>query len=45
MGEGQFTSASKIDVTDVECWLGKARDIQWDYKNIIKRKGVLERIS
>jgi hypothetical protein len=45
MGEGQFTSASEIDVTDVDRWLGKARDIQWDYKNIIKRKGVLERIS
>ena len=25
-------------------WLKKARDIQWNYKNIVKRKGVLERL-
>jgi hypothetical protein len=26
-------------------WLGKARDIQWDYKNIVRRKGRLERLQ
>jgi hypothetical protein len=26
-------------------WLAKARDIQWDYKNIVKRKGKLERLK
>jgi hypothetical protein len=25
-------------------WLAKSRDIQWDYKNIVKRKGKLERL-
>ncbi len=25
--------------------LAKARDIQWDYKNIVRRKGKLERLS
>ncbi len=26
-------------------WLAKARDIQWDYKNIVRRKGRLERLK
>jgi len=25
-------------------WCAKAREIQWDYKNIVKRKGRLERL-
>jgi hypothetical protein len=25
--------------------LKKAKDIQWDYKNIVKRKGVIERLK
>ena len=26
-------------------WLKESRDIQWDYKNIVKRKGRLERLK
>lgn len=26
-------------------WLKKAENIQWDYKNIVKRKGKLERLK
>jgi len=26
-------------------WLEKARAIQWDYKNLAKRKGKLERLK
>jgi hypothetical protein len=26
-------------------WLGKAREIQWDYKNIVRRKAKLERLK
>ena len=26
-------------------WLAKARDIQWDYQNIVRRKGKLERLK
>jgi hypothetical protein len=40
-----FTSVEQIEVDDLERWLEKARDIQWDYKNLIKRKGKLERIK
>ncbi|MBK9271975.1 MAG: DUF1801 domain-containing protein [Saprospiraceae bacterium] len=40
-----FTSITQINPTDLVRWLRKARDIQWDYKNIIKRKGKLERLK
>lgn len=37
-----YTSLEQINTTDVERWLEKAAKIQWDYKNIVKRKGKLE---
>lgn len=40
-----YTSVSEIDLTNVVRWLEKAKMIQWDYKNIVKRKGVLKRID
>lgn len=40
-----YTSAAHISKDDLKRWLGKARDIQWDYKNLVKRKGVLERMK
>jgi hypothetical protein len=40
-----YTSASQIKVKDLKRWLKKSKDIQWDYKNIVKRKGVLERLK
>ena len=39
-----YTSEDQINVKDLKRWLRKASDIQWDYKNIVKRKGVLERL-
>lgn len=39
-----YLDADAIDTTDLQRWLGKARVIQWDYKNIAKRRGVLERL-
>lgn len=42
--EMRFTSVDQINTADLERWLNKAREIQWDYKNIVKRKGGLERI-
>ncbi len=38
-----YNTASEINTKDLKRWLGKAANIQWDYKNIIKRKGLLER--
>jgi hypothetical protein len=43
--EKRYTSAGEINTEDLQRWLQKARDIQWDYKNIVKRKGVLERLK
>lgn len=43
--EMRYTSADQVDKEDLKRWLGKARDIQWDYKNIVKRKGKLERLK
>ena len=40
-----YTSADEIDTKDLQRWLGKSREVQWDYKNIVKRKGVLERLK
>ncbi len=40
-----YTSTEEIKVEDIERWVRKSRDIQWDYKNIVKRKGVLERLK
>jgi len=43
--EARYTDAAQVDVEALQRWLGKARDIQWDYKNIVKRKGKLERLK
>lgn len=43
--EMRYTSVDEINKKDLKRWLKKSREIQWDYKNIIKRKGVLERLK
>lgn len=43
--EFRYTAAEQIIKEDLERWLKKGRNIQWDYKNIVKRKGVLERLK
>ncbi len=40
-----YKTASEIDTEILKTWLSKAKIIQWDYKNIVKRKGILERLS
>lgn len=40
-----FNAASEIDVDALRRWLAKSIEIQWDYKNIVKRKGALVRID
>jgi hypothetical protein len=39
-----YTDAKQVKKGDLKRWLTKAREIQWDYKNIVKRKGKLERL-
>jgi hypothetical protein len=40
-----YIDITEIKTTDIERWLKKSREIQWDYKNIVKRKGILERLK
>lgn len=40
-----YTTADEINEKDLKGWLKKSKEIQWDYKNIVKRKGVLERLK
>lgn len=43
--EARYTDPKQVDQKALKRWLGKAREIQWDYKNIVKRKGQLERLK
>lgn len=40
-----FNDVSEIKKPELRRWLNKAKKIQWDYKNIVKRKGRLERLK
>jgi hypothetical protein len=42
--EARYTSVGEVGESDLVTWLGKAVEIQWDYKNIVKRKGKLVRV-
>jgi hypothetical protein len=42
--EARYTAAEQIDVASLKRWLRKSKSIQWDYKNIVKRKGRLVRL-
>jgi hypothetical protein len=41
----RYTSLDQINARDVQRWLEKSIEIQWDYKNIMKRKGKLMRLK
>nr|WP_100765226.1 DUF1801 domain-containing protein [Leptospira ellisii]PJZ92601.1 hypothetical protein CH379_12265 [Leptospira ellisii] len=43
--EVRYTNPDQIDKKDLKRWIQKAKKIQWDYKNIVKRKGLLERLK
>ncbi len=43
--EARYTAVDQVDTKALKRWLAKAREIQWDYKNLIKRKGRLERLK
>jgi hypothetical protein len=43
--DARFTPVKEIKVKDLIRWLKKSRDIQWDDKDIVKRKGVLQRLK
>ena len=41
----RYTHSDQIDSADLRRWLEKSRTIQWDYRDIQKRKGKLLRIE
>ena len=40
-----YTSTNQVDETNLKRWITKSKEIQWDYKNIYKRKGKLLRLK
>jgi hypothetical protein len=40
-----YNSINDIESNELKRWLKKSENIQWDYKNLIKRKGVLLRLK
>lgn len=43
--EVRYTNEDQVNVEDLQRWLEKSRKIQWDYKNIVKRRGMLEKLT
>ncbi len=43
--EARYVSVDEVDQKALRRWLKKSKTIQWDYKNIVKRKGKLERLD
>jgi hypothetical protein len=43
--EARYTAADQVDTKKLGRWLSEARDVQWDYRNLIRRKGRLERLK
>ncbi|WP_339698505.1 DUF1801 domain-containing protein [uncultured Marixanthomonas sp.] len=41
----RYTATDQLNLTDVKRWLQKSKEIQWDYKNVVKRKGELIRLK
>ncbi len=42
--EARYITQPQVNIEDLKRWLLKSREIQWDYKNIVKRKGELLRL-
>ena len=43
--EARYTAVDQVDTGKLARWLAEARDVQWDYKNLTRRKGRLERLK
>jgi len=43
--EARYTAVDQVDTEKLGRWLAEARDVQWDYKNLTRRKGQLERLK
>lgn len=43
--EARYKSVDEVNVVDLQRWLEKSAQIQWDYQNIVKRRGELVRLK
>jgi len=43
--EARYMDTTQIHSGDLKRWIKKAKAIQWDYKNIVKRRGKLVRLK
>src|SRR5688572_28993934 len=43
--EARYTEVSQVHTEKLGRWLAESREIQWDYKNLMRRKGQLERLK
>ena len=43
--EARYTNVNQINEEDLNRWLDKSIAIQWDYKNIVKNRGVLNKLT
>jgi hypothetical protein len=43
--EARYSAAGQVDREKLRRWLAEARDIQWDYKNLVRREGRLQRLK
>jgi hypothetical protein len=43
--EARYSTVEEVDSKQLARWLAEARDIQWDYKNLTRRKGRLDRLK
>ena len=43
--EKRYTTVTAIDEAELKAWLAEARSVQWEYKNLVRKKGQLDRLS
>lgn len=41
----RITDGAQVSARDLKRWLRNAKAIQWDYKNIVKRRGALDKLG
>jgi hypothetical protein len=43
--EARYSAPDQVDTETLKTWLAEVREIQWDSKNLVRRKGKLERLK
>ena len=43
--EVRYSAVDDVDADALRAWLAESREIQWDYRNLVRRKGRLERLA